>query len=107
SRARGAPSSNSTAVAPPALASTGAHTVAAPRAGYSSVVWVLVDFLIDQSGQLNTLGTSTRPSGPSVTGSWGRLPAPVIRSLPAAQRRREWRSLNSDRAPPAASSSAW
>src|SRR5579862_6015872 len=64
SLARGAPSSASTA---PSSAAAGPvpepasprHTVAAPRAGYSSVVCVLVARLTDQSGQMNTLGTST------------------------------------------------
>ena len=43
------------------------HTVPAPRAGYHRSVWVLVAFFTDHSGQMNTLGTSTTPSGPSVT----------------------------------------
>ena len=42
------------------------HTVAAPRAGYSMMVWVLVARLGDTCGQLKTLGMSTTPSGPSV-----------------------------------------
>src|SRR6266700_5962388 len=51
--------------APPAHAPP-SHTVAAPRAGYSMIVWVLVARLGDTSGQLKMLGMSTTPSGPSM-----------------------------------------
>jgi hypothetical protein len=58
SRARTVPRSSATAP-PSAAAGEGGHagrachTVAAPRAGYTSVLCVLVDRLTDTSGQLN------------------------------------------------------
>ena len=103
SRARTAPSSSAGAL-PSAAGEKACHTVATPRAGYTSVVCVLVERRTDTSGQLNTLGMITRPSGASGTVTVSSSP-PVSDSTSASpvQRRSVLMSLNRARAPPSAS----